>query len=84
MQIYGAGGKGDGAHAYFELHRSGTHRFFQCQNLRKCQNLRPMKERDQITTSERPGRGLFSLEEVQTAGIAVSDRPPAHFSDVRL
>ena len=35
---------------------------------------------DQITTRERPGRGLFSLGEVQTRrGRSV--RPPAHFSD---
>ena len=37
-------------------------------------------EGDQITTSERPGRGLFSVGEVQTRrGRSV--RPPAHFSD---
>jgi hypothetical protein len=55
---------GRGTH-FFQLHRSGAHRF--------CSALQD----DQITTSERPGGGLFSLGEVQTLRV----RPPTQFSD---
>jgi hypothetical protein len=58
MQIlYGAGAKGDGAHTFFELHRSGAHRYFLPCNcieaghkdffcLARCgiQGVAPMKE----------------------------------------
>jgi hypothetical protein len=71
----GAVAKGDGAHTFFELlHKSGGRKIFSA--LQGVAN----DEGDQITTTERPGRGLFRLGEVQTRrGRRV--RTPSYFRD---